>query len=159
MKVIFLDIDGVLNSKRYSNERDWRTQGNIDETRLPLLRRIVEETGAVIVLTTTWRKYWSPDPALWDPRWQQSGEAFARHGLEIFDRTPAYEGNNRDCEVRDWLAAHKDEVESFVILDDMHLGWGDLADRLVQTSARIGRGLMENHVEKAIQLLMIPISP
>ena len=159
MKVIFLDIDGVLNSDRYVKERDWRTQGNIDETRLPLLRRVVEETGAVIVLTTTWRKYWSPDPALWDPRWQQSGEAFARHGLEIFDRTPEYAGNNRDAEVRDWLAAHAGEVESFVILDDMHFGWGELADRLVQTSARIGRGLMENHVEKAIQLLMIPISP
>ena len=38
MKVIFLDIDGVLNSAIY--ERDKRKdQGNIDETRLPLLKK------------------------------------------------------------------------------------------------------------------------
>ena len=26
--------------------------------------------------------------------------------VEVFDRTPDYEGNNRDREVRDWLTAH-----------------------------------------------------
>ena len=33
MKIIFLDIDGVLNSVRYDRQRTVN-QGNIDETRL-----------------------------------------------------------------------------------------------------------------------------
>ena len=56
MKIIFLDIDGVLNSKAYDSKRDWNKQTNIDETRLPLIKQIVEATDAKIVLTSTWRR-------------------------------------------------------------------------------------------------------
>ena len=51
MKVIFLDIDGVLNSSAYDRKRDWDKLTNIDESRLPLVKRIVDETGAKIVLS------------------------------------------------------------------------------------------------------------
>ena len=153
MKVIFLDIDGVLNSERYRNEWGGDPPSNVDDTRLPLLLRIVEETGAVIVLSTSWRRHWNSDPALRAPGWKAVGDSFDRFGIEFYDRTPDYEGNNRDCEIRNWLAAHKDEVESFVILDDYGFGWGDLADRLVKTSEQLGRGLMEKHAERAIELL------
>ena len=157
MRVIFLDFDGVLNSDRYIRQRDFRTQGNLDETRLPLLARIVAETDAVIVLTTTWRVYWNPDPALCAPEWKESGDALTRHGLTVYDRTPDRGRNNRDTEVREWLDAHGGEVESFVILDDMHLGWGDLADRLVPTNPIAGPGLTEAHVQKAVAWLKTPL--
>ena len=131
MRVLFLDFDGVLNSDKYNSERDWRTQGNIDETRLPLLRRIIDETGAVIVLSTSWREHWDPDLARCAPGWRPTGELLARYGMKILDRTPKYGGGyDRDLEVRAWLAAHEDEVESFVILDDLRFGWGDLEERL-----------------------------
>ena len=157
MKVIFLDIDGVLNSAAYQAEWGGDPPSNVDETRLPLLCRILEETGAVIVLSTSWRLYWSPDPALCAPEWRETGEVLTRYGIPILDRTPAYNGNNRDREIRDWLAAHAGEVESFAILDDIPFGWGDLSDRLVRTDMRKGRGLMESHVQKAIALLQTPI--
>ena len=157
MRVLFLDFDGVLNSDQYNRQRDPRTQGNLDETRLPLLCRILEETGAVIVLSTSWRLYWSPDPALCAPEWRETGEVLTRYGIPVLDRTPAYNGNSRDREIRDWLAAHAGEVESFAILDDIPFGWGDLSDRLVRTDMRKGRGLMESHVQKAIALLQTPI--
>lgn len=159
MKVIFLDIDGVLNSAAYQAEWGGDPPSNVDETRLPLLCRILEETGAVIVLSTSWRLYWSPDPALCAPEWRETGEVLTRYGIPILDRTPAYNGNNRDREIRDWLAAHAGEVESFAILDDIPFGWGDLSDRLVRTDMRKGRGLMESHVQKAIALLQTPIAP
>jgi hypothetical protein len=156
MKILFLDIDGVLNSRRYDRERDPATQGNIDETRLPLLCRILEETGARIVLSTSWRLYWDPDPARCAPEWAAVGPSLSRFGLEAYDRTPAYNGNNRDREIRDWLEAHRGEVESFAILDDTPYGWGDLADRLVRTDPNRGRGLMESHAERVIGLLQTP---
>lgn len=159
MKVLFLDIDGVLNSAAYQAEWGGDPPSNVDETRLPLLRRILEKTGAVIVLSTSWRLYWSPDPALCAPEWRETGEVLTRYGIPILDCTPAYNGNNRDREIRDWLAAHAGEVESFAILDDIPFGWGDLSDRLVRTDMRKGRGLMESHVQKAIALLQTPIAP
>ena len=51
-KVIFLDIDGVLN-----DEGEEREKGvYIDETRVQRLASIVEQTGAEIVLSSSWRR-------------------------------------------------------------------------------------------------------
>ena len=153
MKVIFLDIDGVLNSDAYDHERDRTVQGNIDVTRLPLLRRIVEATGAKIVLTTSWRRHWDPDPRKLDDVGRELVEILGSVGLSVWDKTPDYDGYNRDCEVRDWLKAHEGEVEGFVILDDIRWGWGELNAHLVLTSPRLGRGLMESHVADALCIL------
>jgi hypothetical protein len=164
MKILFLDIDGVLNSDRYVGEWNPVTDSSIDETRLPLLRRILEETGAVVVLSTSWRVHWHPDPDRRDPAWRKVGDSLDRYGIEIYDRTPNYakdggvtRGDSRDSEIRGWLADHEGEVESFVILDDYGFGWGDLSDRLVKTSPKIGRGLTEDHVTDAIKLLNTPV--
>ena len=158
MRVIFLDFDGVLNTERYLRARDPRTQSILDETKLSLLRRIVEETGAVIVLSTSWRRHWDPDPTKWDETWKPCGEALGRYGLTVSDRTPDYgdhSGNNRDREVRDWLTAHSGEVESFVILDDILMGWEELEGRLARTNPF--RGLTAELAEKAVSLLLTPL--
>ena len=60
MKIIFLDIDGVLNSIAYEREKA-PEQSFIDESRLPLVAQIVRKTGAAIVLSSTWRIYWKED--------------------------------------------------------------------------------------------------
>ena len=60
IKVIFLDIDGVLNSLAYDRGRK-ENDGNIDETRLPLIKQIVDETQAKIVLSSSWRTHWNKD--------------------------------------------------------------------------------------------------
>lgn len=49
-KVIFLDIDGVLNTS-YTKYRD----EVLDDFRLDYLAKIVNKTHAKIVLTSTWR--------------------------------------------------------------------------------------------------------
>lgn len=59
MKVIFLDIDGVLNSVEHSiaahaNKSSTRTH-RVDPVRVGLLRWLVEQTGAKIVISSTWR--------------------------------------------------------------------------------------------------------
>ena len=153
MKIIFLDIDGVLNSRRYDQERAPGYANKIDVTRLPLLKEIVDRTGARIVLSTSWRMYWEPDEALCAPIGQDINELFAQYELSIYDKTPTISARDRDEEVREWLSAHNGEVESFVMLDDIAFGWGDLSDHLVRTSPMIGRGLEQEHVEKAILLL------
>lgn len=152
MKIIFMDIDGVLNSVAYDRQRT-ADQGNIDETRLPLLKRIIDTTQACIVLTSSWRKHWVKDQNLCDDIGREINALFAAYGLPIYDKTPVLPENDRAEEVRLWLKEHND-TESFAILDDIAFGWGDdLQDHLVRTNCRVGRGLEDEHVQKAIAIL------
>ena len=105
MKVLFLDIDGVL-----------RTTGHIDilEPALILhLKRIVEETGVKIVLSSDWRKKFL------DLKMAEQQLGF--FGIEIFDVTPIVlpsllSSKCRWQEIKEWM---KDkEIEKFAIVDD-----------------------------------------
>jgi len=158
MKVIFLDIDGVLNSRKYDRERDWNVQSDIDETRLPLVGSIVEQTGAKIVLSSTWRTDWEKDPRLCRDDGVYINETFAKYGLAIYDKTP-YLGlcANRRDEVRAWLDEAEEIVESFVIIDDYGFGWQELSDRFVKTNPNFGAGLEEEHVKRAVAILGTPL--
>ena len=59
MKVIFLDIDGVLNSDEYVDKvKKSDIQGierDIDIEKVKLLKRAIDETGAKVVLSSSWR--------------------------------------------------------------------------------------------------------
>ena len=152
MKIIFLDIDGVLNSVQYDRSRT-SEQGNIDETRLPLLKNIVDETNALIVLSSSWRKHWEKESQLCDNVGKDLNSIFSQYQLSVFDKTPCLESNDRAEEIRMWLSVNS-ETTAFVILDDIAFGWGDdLQEHLVKTNCRIGRGLENLHVDKAIELL------
>lgn len=153
MKIIFLDIDGVLNSIAFDRERT-NEQGNIDESRLPLLKQILDKTGALIVLSSSWRKHWDKEPSLCDTLGVEINSIFAKYDIAIYDKTPQLQSNDRAEEIRLWLSQNK-MVKSFVILDDIAFGWGlDIQDHLVKTNCRIGRGLEDQHVQKAISILM-----
>lgn len=154
MKVIFLDIDGVLNSRIYDRKRDWNAQTDVDETRLPLLKKIVQETGAKIVLSSTWREHWDKDCGKCDADGVYINASLFKHGLEIFDKTPDLgRGADRPEEIRTWLNSAREPVESFVILDDCRYDWGGLSDGFVKTNPHLGLGLEEEHVEKAVEIL------
>lgn len=152
MKIIFLDIDGVLNSVRYDRQRTVN-QGNIDETRLQLIKELVEETKALIVLSSSWRKHWEKDITKCDAIGREINEVFAKYQLVIYDKTESLPSNDRAQEIRVWLE-HQGDIEEYVIFDDIAFGWGDdLQDHLIKTNPRIGFGLEEKHIQKAIELL------
>ena len=150
MKIIFLDIDGVLNSVKYDNERS-DGEGNIDISRLSLLKQLADKTDALIVLTSSWRKHWDPSGILTDEVGKELERTFCDSGVFLFDKTPVL-GGHRSFEISAWLEAHP-EIESFVILDDIKFGWGELDRYVVKTDQRIGRGLEIRHVDKAREIL------
>ena len=53
MKIIFLDIDGVLNCEDTPNPRKFPYV--VDSRLLELFRELVSATGAIVVLSSTWR--------------------------------------------------------------------------------------------------------
>jgi len=125
MKVIFLDIDGVLNHTQwYVSDRNPGNlngeEGDIDPLCAERINRICSETGAKIVISSDWRISW---PYCID-RIEKGG---IEHGL-IIDKTPEHmwaehvtqdflDWTSRGAEIDDWLSHHP-ECENFVILDD-----------------------------------------
>lgn len=154
MKVIFLDFDGVLNSKAYDKTRDFGDKTFIDETRLPLLKQIVDKTNAKIVLSTSWRSHWAKDDALCDEVGMYINELFSKYGLKIYDKTSCeLFGYERKNEILDWIKHSKESIENFIILDDCAFGWEELSDNLVKTSPTFGQGLEPEHVERCVFIL------
>ena len=87
MKILFLDIDGVLNAREYDRKRNWNEQTDIDETRLPLVKEIIDKTGAKIVLISTWRSHLNRDESLCDEDGNYINRLFSKYGLAIYDKT------------------------------------------------------------------------
>ena len=150
MKVIFLDVDGVLNSDEYfdriQNLDIEGIESEIDINKVKLLKKAVDETGAKVVLSSSWR-YTRNALAL--------KELLANYGIYITDSTPVVE-HKRGLEIRKWLE-NNNNVEDFVILDDEVFDSYDsaLTEKLVKMSKEketdIGEGLLPENVEKIIE--------
>lgn len=146
MKVIFLDVDGVLNTPEH-----FSSQGVVIlPEKLALLKQIVEATGAGIVLSTSWREYWEQEETLCRPIGQQINSIFNAVGLRILDKTPQ-EPPRREAQIESWLNDHP-EVEAFVVLDDALLSAPFLQGHFVKTSPYFG-ALDEMDVQRAIVIL------
>ena len=151
MKVIFLDIDGVLNSQQYQSRIDHEDAGiynMLDPEKLKLLQTLVEQTGAGIVLSSSWRESFADMEPL-DSVAKNFLSAFNKYSLSFYDMTPLLSGH-RDEEIRQWLSEHT-EINAFVILDDEHYDWKELEARWVKTSYYVG--LVEKDVQEAIRIL------
>ena len=159
MKIIFLDIDGVLNSSDYRQRMgmDYFSQV-IDRRKMPLLKHIVEETGAEVVLSSTWRKFWNPGENQLDPAGQYIHDIFREYGLWIHSKTAVLERAGRNEEIQAWLARYP-YVDGYVILDDKDFGWSDaLRAHFVQTDLN-GDGLEESQVQQIIDVLKEKLPP
>ena len=151
MKIIFCDVDGVLNE----DTTPTRTKSRvifIDEEKLLRLKRIVDATGAKIVLSSTWR-YDRDDPK-YNGDFLELREAFQSAGLDFYDFTPVDAiGIRRGMEIKAWLGLHP-EVERYIILDDELFDFEErgLLPRLVKSDFAYG-GLTDELAQEAIVLL------
>ena len=206
MKVVFLDFDGVINT----HEGAW------DSAAIARLNRITDATGAVIVVSSSWREAF-PDPedasrceAPMATRTTDGAPATLRcqacRGCQeetlailrdflagsgvtakVIGLTPVLDGEPRGREIQAWLDENRKSVEGYVILDDTddcqtdslskasdeelveikRLAYASLGYRLQDEFEAFGRdhlvltswvgGLREEHVRKAVAVLMLPI--
>lgn len=157
MKIIFLEIDGVLNCS--NTKTACGAYVGIDDSRLKLLKKIVEQTGAKIVLVSTWKNAWQKDPFkknLQDGLANYLERKFKKYGLFVSDKTSNRSGEKflgRGEGIYSYLLDKK-AIESFVILDDCIFDYAtfSLTDNFVKTDFQEG-GLNERHVNRAITIL------
>jgi hypothetical protein len=113
-KVLFLDIDGVLNSERtveatggYPHSFDPVAQERFDPIAIKLIQRLLRLTKSVVVLSSSWRNMFTIE------------EVAEGLGVPILDRTPNF-GKVRGDEVQKWLSLYTEKynVTKYAIVDD-----------------------------------------
>ena len=158
MKVIFLDKDGVLNSKNYlmkekqirnTFSKILRTEEDkiryemfsVNPKCLHCLKDIILETEAFVVLTNTDR---------FNVYFQRLLEICK---IPIYGVTP-YLGNKRNLEIDAFLNEHS-EITDYIILDDEEKNFSEKQRlHLIQTDSYLqGNGLKDKNVEDAISYL------
>lgn len=158
MRILFLDVDGVLNTPS-----NWAVRGTYDHADMPewdwpgvharcigYLNQITTATDASLVMSSTWR-------IGTEERFQRlthDFNAIAGVKAKFIGRTPPSIWKPRGHDIQRWLDQYPGEVESFCILDD-NSDMAHLADRLVQTSYLVG--LQQCDVDRAIELLGTPV--
>jgi hypothetical protein len=156
MKVIFLDIDGVLNV--ISQGRD--DFGSIFHPHLiENLKTITDQTGAKIVISSSWRSNGLTGfQEMWKHR-NYPGEIIGLTPYLRFERS--FQQMPRGCEIKEWLEEHHGLIESYVIIDDDIDMLLEQKDNFVKCSENrthddcvdIGYGLTKICAEKAIEIL------
>lgn len=131
MKVIFLDINGVMDEGSTSSLRK-----ALHPKHMAVLNEVVRASGADVVLASAYRMVHSVS----DIR-----GIFKAAGFEgkVVGKTPM--GMGRDAEIQTYLNEHPN-IEAFVILDDAS-DLGVLTSKLVCTYPN---GLESHHVSAAL---------
>ena len=145
MKVIFLDIDGVLNSFSTLPEKDEGLVGWLDQSNTVFLNDIVQSTNSYLVVSSTWRLQKTTG---------EIQELLAKAGCQgvVLDSTPnlKHKKKKRFEEIHSWLQATKYNIEKFVILDD-ETYMGDLSEYHIQTDSQYG--LTQKNSSDAVEIL------
>lgn len=149
-KIIFLDFDGVLNTEQYQarlavdgkpSKDAWGPL--FDPRAVGNLRKIIESTGAAIVISSSWRYIHRLGSLrmMWEVR-ELPGEI-----VDILPCGAAYISRGENIEY--WLNGHGHP--DYVIIDDLDDFYPTQHNRYVETNPIVG--ITESDAEMAIELL------
>ena len=146
-KILFLDIDGVLNSKFFYKYIFRHEEGGsrLDPYCVILVKKLVDEFSLKIVISSTWR-----DGAVERLSKELNQNDLVNHLHEDW-LTPVVRPACRGKEIDLWLESHP-EVSEYLILDDNHNLFDHHLDRFVQTSAFMG--MVQESYHQARNLLL-----
>lgn len=147
MKIIFLDIDGVLATPKSG----W----NIDSEKVELLGKILEATNANIVLSSSWRGTNLSDTLkrFCDFKYKDRmigitpDLSMLPESLNDYEFSMPYKG----LEIDAYLNSHPWQYGNYVIIDDFTDILYDQKNNFVHTDTY--KGLTEADVEKAMEIL------
>lgn len=183
MKIIFLDIDGVLNSNEWASRRFEETSMDSIASSYPFyefdpllvknLNKIIDKTGAKVVVSSTWRLGRTKE----ELQEILNGVGFTGEVIDVTPYMPSPLGFGYDvprgCEIDWWLEQNggfhrinwsleeftryveKAKIKNYVILDDDSDMLYNQREHFVLTSFM--DGLSESCVDKAISILNTPV--
>ncbi|MDE7251750.1 MAG: hypothetical protein K2O32_02230 [Acetatifactor sp.] len=161
--ILFLDIDGVLNSNFWndSHQREISDGTLIDEEKIELLACLVKKTNAKIILHSGWRTWFDSELKPLRMEAAKLVELLAKEDLHIDGFTPDLTTEEirktkkfslvKAEEILLWLKSHND-VKGWVVLDDLDLHNIEIEQHQVKPDQTIGLTLAD--VEKAVKILL-----
>lgn len=120
MKVLFLDIDGVVNNAKTDMSDGW----GIDPYMAFLVGKIQLDTGCEFILSSAWR-------------YSEEGKNVVRKKVGHLLFCTPLDGETRGQEIKDFLDAHP-EVTHYAIVDDENDFHKDQLTHLFKTSFQTG---------------------
>lgn len=131
MKIIFLDIDGVLaTDKEFMRNRDkfWKKHPAMAELKVPypwnedavkVFNEILDKTDAEIVLSSDWRLHWNLDELKGIFTWNGVKKYPIAVTGDVFIGTGNLE-MTRASEIGDYIKEFN--VKNYVVIDDLNIG-------------------------------------
>lgn len=156
MKLIFLDVDGVLNRVQTKAQAPSGCTG-IETELVKNLAKIVNETKALIILTSDWKVEWEAVSVCCSEDAKYLNEMLAKEGLQIVGKT--YDDHVYDYFLEDrGRGIHRyldalENAEGYVVLDDHVFGDFDEEIRKHLIKTNCFEGLSEEKAEQAIEIL------
>ena len=145
MKLIFLDIDGVLNSA--TGKEPYVSDMEVEK--LKLLKKLIDDSGSSGVVITSDRRYSKVDM-------EDKTEAFDQFEIFIVGETrrPNQDDleDNRGKQIMDYLSSSKEDIDRIVILDDNDDGISNLFEEEFILVNRFF-GLNNSVYQKALEIL------
>ena len=160
-KIIFLDVDGVLNRHHWrygTKKKSPMGYTGIESKYIAQLKRIVDDTGAEIVLSSDWQMCFDTDECdseKADPDGTYLVQCLKEFGLQILCKSHGKWCKNqrvtgRGGEIRLYLKLHP-EVTDYVILDDIE--FPDFTNELLDHFVHLEYPLTKRSADKAICIL------
>lgn len=158
--ILFLDIDGVLNSEDYASlytEKEWDNltyfERHLDDKAIQLINYICDSTKAQVIISSTWR-YGRSVEQLQDIL-NSRGATF-----KIIDKTPEYDIRYRGYEIDAWISKNRSKDKNgnyfkftnYVIIDD------DIEDMLLKQKDNVFKinrwtGITKNDADRIVDFL------
>ena len=165
MRVIFLDVDGVLNCM--STRERYKGFVGIESRLVANLAELVECSNRVddtrIVLSSSWRVGQDRNGADIPDGYGYLLRRLDKYGLSIFDDTPRLKWgvrgrSRRGREIEGWLYLNRElDISGYVVLDDEVFEdferYG-ITDHLVLTSMGKNGGFRKEHIREALGVLL-----
>jgi HAD domain in Swiss Army Knife RNA repair proteins len=141
-KVIFLDIDGVLATKKSINSEKhlWYSKRAypFDKKCVTALNQVLEKINPTIVLTSDWRRAYDLE---------EINKIFKFNKVILSPSDYTKNRHNRDDEIVEYVI--KNKLSKFVIIDDMLINC--YRERFVRTNME--KGLQLDNVKRIVKLL------
>lgn len=162
MKIIFLDVDGVLNSNFWNDSHQVEISNGqlIDENKVELLAKIVKETDAKLVMHSGWRFWLDDELKPIRSEAEHLMRLFDKYGLTVYDKTPDLRTEEvlrtnklslvKAKEILEWLDEHKN-IDKYIVLEDLDLHNDMIRQKQIQTNNTVG--LTYEDVSLAIERL------
>lgn len=162
IRLIFLDIDGVLNSHEWD---DAVVCGQIHRDKVARLNRVLSETDSKIVLSSAWRYIvYRGESTMMGMEWLlRSHGILADRLIGVTREDSIVQPPNRKGDLSKWITPNErgqqitdylktiSNCRKYVVIDDMDLGISECGHPFVKTDGSIG--LTDADAELAIKLL------